>query len=76
MLVQLLSAVGCPAAPPPPKLLLPDMEEAELGMNRLRREMALEGVEEARPLLPVGDRKELKGDSWGERRDGEGSCYC
>ena len=52
------------------------MEEAELGMNRLRREMALEGVEEARPLLPVGDRKELKGDSWGERRDGDGSCYC
>ena len=76
MLVQLLSAaVGCPA-PPPPKLLFPDMEEAELGMNRFRREMALEGVEEARPLLPVGDRKELKGDSWGERRDGEGSCYC
>ena len=43
--------------------------------------MALEGVEEARPLLPapppeaVGDRNELKGDSWGERRDGDGSCY-
>ena len=57
------------------------MEDAELGMNRLRREMALEGVEEARPLLPapppeaVGDRNELKGDSWGERRDGDGSCY-
>ena len=49
-----------------------ERDEAELGMNRFRREMAREGVEEALPrALP-----ELKGDSWGDSCVGDSCSAC